>query len=149
MLLMPMFRDEFEDSFLDRIHAPCVQSRADLLETAGAYVIKVDLPGFEKDQFDIEVGPDHVLRLSGKQSEEKETEGGKYHVRERRQVQFSRSFRLPQDIKQHEVGAAYENGVLTVTVPKAEKAAAPIIFMLFMQMKINQNIMKDTGIYGV
>ncbi|CAL6098698.1 Heat_shock protein [Hexamita inflata] len=44
-------------------------------------------------------------------------------MRERSQVEFSRSFRLPQNIKQQEVSAGYENGVLTVTVPKAEKAA--------------------------
>ncbi|CAL5991568.1 Heat_shock protein [Hexamita inflata] len=123
MLLMPMFRDEFYDSFLDKLPAPCAQSRTDVMETADAFVIKVDLPGFDKDQFDIEVGPDHVVRLSGKQSEEKETEGAKYHMRERSQVEFSRSFRLPQNIKQQEVSAGYENGVLTVTVPKAEKAA--------------------------
>ncbi|CAL5993267.1 Hsp20/alpha_crystallin family protein [Hexamita inflata] len=94
MLLMPMFRDEFYDSFLDKLPAPCAQSRTDVMETADAFVIKVDLPGFDKDQFDIEVGlKPRSYALSGSKTKKRKRRA-RSTTRERRKVEFSRSFRF-------------------------------------------------------
>ncbi|KAL6327314.1 hypothetical protein AAG906_018767 [Vitis piasezkii] len=61
-----------------------------------------------------------ILQISGDRSVEKEEKNDKWHRVERSSGQFMRRFRLPENVKVEEVKAAMENGVLTVTVPKAE-----------------------------
>ena len=68
----------------------------------------------------IEVEEGRILQISGDRSVEKEEKNDKWHRVERSSGQFMRRFRLPENVKVEEVKAAMENGVLTVTVPKAE-----------------------------
>ena len=68
----------------------------------------------------VEVEEGRILQISGDRSVEKEEKNDKWHRVERSSGQFMRRFRLPENVKVEEVKAAMENGVLTVTVPKAE-----------------------------
>ena len=68
----------------------------------------------------MEVEEGRILQISGDRSVEKEEKNDKWHRVERSSGQFMRRFRLPENVKVEEVKAAMENGVLTVTVPKAE-----------------------------
>lgn len=97
-----------------------VNTRIDWKETPEAHVFKADLPGLKKEEVKVEVEDDRVLQISGERKIEKEEKNDTWHRMERSGGQFLRRFRLPENAKMNEVKAAMENGVLTVTVPKAE-----------------------------
>jgi HSP20 family protein len=91
---------------------------ADLSETDDAYVVKVDVPGVHKDQVEVQV-QDHELIVSGEIPEPAEN-GQRRHRRSRRTGKFALHTYLPGDINGDAVRAELADGVLTVTVPKAE-----------------------------
>lgn len=97
-----------------------VNTRVDWKETPEAHVFKADLPGIKKEEVKVEIEDDSVLRISGERSVEKEDKNDKWHRVERGSGMFTRRFRLPENAKLDQVKAAMENGVLTITVPKAE-----------------------------
>ena len=100
--------------------AAFANARIDWKETPEAHVFKADLPGVKKEEVKVEVEDGNVLVISGQRSREKEDKNDKWHRVERSSGQFLRRFRLPENAKTEEVKAGLENGVLTVTVPKAE-----------------------------
>ncbi|KAK1321581.1 17.3 kDa class I heat shock protein [Acorus calamus] len=95
-------------------------TRIDWKETPEAHVFKADLPGLKKEEVKVEVEDGRVLQISGERSREKEEKNDTWHRVERSSGRFMRRFRLPEGAKVDQVKAAMENGVLTVTVPKAE-----------------------------
>ena len=97
-----------------------VNTRIDWKETPEAHVLKADIPGLNKEEVNVEVEDDRVLRISGERKIEKEDKNDTWHRVERSSGKFLRSFRLPENAKMDQIKAAMENGVLTVTVPKAE-----------------------------
>ncbi|XP_044335919.1 16.9 kDa class I heat shock protein 1-like [Triticum aestivum] len=100
--------------------AAFANARVDWKETPEAHVFKADLPGVKKEEVKVEVEDGNVLVVSGERTKEKEDKNDKWHRVERSSGKFVRRFRLPEDAKVEEVKAGLENGVLTVTVPKAE-----------------------------
>ncbi|XP_034704979.1 18.2 kDa class I heat shock protein-like [Vitis riparia] len=100
--------------------ASLANTRIDWKETPEAHVFKADLPGVKKEEVKVEVEEGRILQISGDRSVEKEEKNDKWHRVERSSGQFMRRFRLPENVNVEEVKAAMENGVLTVTVPKAE-----------------------------
>ncbi|THU94051.1 HSP20-like chaperone [Dendrothele bispora CBS 962.96] len=103
-----------------------LKPRMDLHEDSSknAVTATFELPGMKKEDIQIDVH-DGRLTVSGetKTSEEHEKDG--YAVRERRFGKFSRTLRLPQGVKDEEIKASMENGVLTVTFPKLAPETAP------------------------
>ena len=99
--------------------AAVANARIDWKETPEAHVFKADLPGVKKEEVKVEVEDGNVLVISGQRSREEEDKNDKWHRVERSSGQFTRRFRLPENAKTEEVKAGLENGVLTVTVPKA------------------------------
>ncbi|XP_044396562.1 16.9 kDa class I heat shock protein 1-like [Triticum aestivum] len=100
--------------------ATFANARVDWKEIPEAHVFKADLPGVRKEEVKVEVEDGNVLVVSGERTKEKEDKNDKWHRVERSSGKFVRRFRLPEDAKVEEVKAGLENGVLTVTVPKAE-----------------------------
>ena len=89
-------------------------------EDEKSYRVEAELPGMDKNDVEISaVGRE--LRISGKR-EEKLEENAKYHRRERSFGEFHRMVRFPGDVEAGKIEARFENGVLTLTVPKAETA---------------------------
>ena len=86
-----------------------------------AYRIQVELPGLSKEDVQITL-ENSVLRLSGERKFEKDTKKENYHRIERTYGTFSRSFALPTQVSSDKVEAKFEDGVLSIVVPKAEQA---------------------------
>ncbi|KAF8662826.1 hypothetical protein HU200_055404 [Digitaria exilis] len=101
--------------------AAFASARIDWKETPEAHVFKADLPGVKKEEVKVEVEDGNVLVISGERSKEKEDKNDKWHRVERSSGKFMRRFRLPENAKVDQVKAGLENGVLTVSVPKAEE----------------------------
>jgi HSP20 family protein len=93
----------------------------DLLETADEVVIKASLPGVKPEDIDISV-TGNLLTLRGEAKEEKEEKGETWYRRERRFGAFHRQFQLPTEVDAAKAQAAFEHGVLRLTLPKAEAA---------------------------
>jgi HSP20 family protein len=84
------------------------------------YVLRMEVPGISPDSLDIE-SKGRTLRVSGKR-EEKAPDGGSFHRRERSVGEFSRSLQLPEDVDTSRSSATYQNGILTVRIPKKEES---------------------------
>jgi HSP20 family protein len=93
----------------------------DIQETEDAYRLIAELPGLTRDDVQITL-ESNVLRLSGERKLEKDVKRESYQRIERTYGAFARSFSLPHQVSSEGVSAAFENGVLTITVPKAEQA---------------------------
>ena len=93
----------------------------DIAEDENEYLIKAELPEVKKEDVKVTV-QDNVLTLSGERQYEKEENGKKYHRVERAYGSFARSFTLPEDADGEKVVAEFKHGVLTVHLPKSEKA---------------------------
>ncbi|WP_299029100.1 Hsp20/alpha crystallin family protein [uncultured Thermanaerothrix sp.] len=82
-------------------------------------VVTVEVPGVNPEQLELAVVGD-TLTLRGKRLAEDLPEGARYQRRERFQGEFARSLQLPFTIDAEHVEAQYENGILTITLPRAE-----------------------------
>jgi len=105
---------DFFSSFFERQH-PLV----DIEEDDSKYIVKADLPGFDKDNIDIELR-DNVLSISGRVDERSETSDTNrgYVRRERRYGAFRRSFLLPEEVDPDNIKASFKNGLLQIEIPK-------------------------------
>ncbi|XP_019158634.1 PREDICTED: 17.5 kDa class I heat shock protein-like [Ipomoea nil] len=97
-----------------------VNTRVDWKETPEAHVFKADVPGLKKEEVKVEIEDDRILQICGERNVEKEEKNEAWHRMERSSGKFMRRFRLPENAKMEEIKASMENGVLTVTIPKAE-----------------------------
>lgn len=118
--------DLFEESFgrpevLNTPNAGVWYPPVDVLEGKDSYLIRAELPGMKKEDFNLEL-KDGVLTLSGERKLEEPTNGLEYHRSERLAGKFFRSFYLPQAIQHEGIKATYRDGILEVSVPKAEEA---------------------------
>jgi len=89
----------------------------DLVEEDDEFVVTADLPGFERDDVEIQV-TDHTLRIEAEHEAETEEHDEEYLRRERRHESVLRSIRLPDEVDTDGVTARMKNGVLTVTLPR-------------------------------
>jgi len=92
----------------------------DMYQTENDIVVKASLPGMKADDIQISVVGD-VLTLRGEVHAEDEINEASYHIRERRSGSFARSLPLPAAVQSDRAKAEFENGVLTLTLPKAEE----------------------------
>jgi HSP20 family protein len=116
MQIREAFDRLFDETFaLPRLREPMTWTLAlDVAEKDNAYIVKASLPGVNPDDIDISI-TDNVLTIRGETKVE-------YHLRERRYGSFSRSISLPAPVNADAVEASYENGVLTLHIPKAPEA---------------------------
>lgn len=91
----------------------------DVAEKSDAYIVKASVPGVAPEDVEITLS-DNVLTIKGEMKEDKEIKEEAYHLRERRFGQFTRSVTLPMPVNADKIEAVNENGVLTLTLPKAE-----------------------------
>ena len=92
----------------------------DIFDTDDAIVLKAELPGLATGDIDIEID-DNVLTLKGERRFQETVDEGRFYRLERAYGHFQRSVTLPQGVKADEISADFDNGVLTVRVPKADE----------------------------
>jgi HSP20 family molecular chaperone IbpA len=108
--------ETLSDGLLSSISSP----RVDVVETKDHYELVAELPGFNKDEVTIQV-KDGVLELNAKQPEAKADAEAQWLLRERRKAAFQRTFRLPRDVDGEAIEAAFQDGLLVLTLPKREE----------------------------
>jgi HSP20 family protein len=121
-----LFRDDFWNVGLRALggeaDARAFTPAVDVLDNERAYVLKVEVPGLKPE--DIELSLDkNVLTLKGERKYEQETERQGYRRVERRYGSFARAFVLPEGAQGNAIEATVQDGVLSVTIPKAEAPA--------------------------
>lgn len=92
----------------------------DITEDENQFEIHVSVPGMKKADFNLEVA-DGRLTISGERKLEEKKEGKNFHTLETHYGSFSRSFYLPENVKEDGIAASYEDGLLKVHLPKEEK----------------------------
>ncbi|MEX0802066.1 MAG: Hsp20/alpha crystallin family protein [Candidatus Binatia bacterium] len=93
----------------------------DILESKEAYLLRAELPGMTKEDFNLEV-KDGTLTLTGERKAVKPADGVEYRSVERVNGKFVRSFTLPETVKHDGIQATYKDGILEIHIPKAEEA---------------------------
>jgi HSP20 family protein len=93
----------------------------DVHEDADNFTVRVELPGLKREDIGVAL-QDGALVISGERKTEKVEEGVEVHRQERFYGKFQRALTLPAPVAADKVKAAYKDGVLTVTLPKAEEA---------------------------
>ena len=142
MLVPSIFSDNFFDDFFE---FPFIDDRAeknaerklyghhaanlmktDIKEFDDKYEVEIDLPGFKKDELHLELN-DGYLTISAEKGLDKDEKdkNDKFIRRERYAVSMSRSFYVGENMKEEDIHAKYENGILTLDVPKEQKKAVP------------------------
>ena len=93
----------------------------DILDRENEILVRAEVPGVKKEDLSIEVQGNQLF-LSGRHEDESEQEQGNYLYRERRFGSFTRSIQLPEDVDGDKVKASCQDGILEITLPKAETA---------------------------
>jgi HSP20 family protein len=118
----------FDDAFTrplslrDGWSAPAI----DMYQTDDEIVVKAALPGFKSDDVQINITGE-ILTIKGGVKRDDEIKEKAWHIREQRWGSFERSIVLPTDVISEKAKAEFENGILTITLPKAEEVKPKII----------------------
>ena len=126
-----MFDDFFSDPFgmmvpqtQDALYGKHAKNlmKTDVRETENSYELDVDLPGFKKDEVNVDL-KDGYLTISAAKGVDKDQQdkAGKYIRQERYAGACSRSFYVGKGVEPEEIGAKFENGILEISVPKETK----------------------------
>ena len=133
MLMPSIFGESLLDDFMDDFAFPYTGTRTygkqavnlmrtDVKDTPSAYELEIELPGVKKEDVKAELKDGYLtITASTDSKKEEKQENGSYIRRERCAGTCSRSFYVGDDMKQEDIKAKFENGVLKVTVPKKEE----------------------------
>jgi HSP20 family protein len=123
-------RREVERLFDESLFRPELSDVAsmplDVYEEGDNLVVKASLPGLKPEEIKVEVRGD-VLHIVGESKKEEEEKKRSYHLREHRYTRFERSVILPAEVLVDKATATFENGVLTLTLPRSETPKARAI----------------------
>jgi HSP20 family molecular chaperone IbpA len=138
MLLTDIFGRSFMDDFFEDFTNPYYRTnrigtapamKADVQELENAYQIELELPGFQKENLHAELKDGYLTITATRQNNDDQKDSkGRYIRQERYSGHYQRSFYVGDDITEEDVHAAFENGVLKLTIPKKEQ-----------QQKINES----------
>ncbi|SEH18129.1 HSP20 family protein [Natronorubrum sediminis] len=120
--LQRQFEDVTRTWNFDRFGFPEMEAASmgiDLVDRGDEFVLTADVPGFERDEIDVRLS-DSTLSITAEHEEEMEEREELYLKSERAHRAISRSVRLPESIDEDGISATYNNGVLTLTLPKVE-----------------------------
>ena len=114
-----IFDDLFNTPFFTRSEQNMMKT--DIKEHDGGYELTVDLPGVKKDDIKAELNDDYLtITAENNSSKDEKDEKGKYICRERYSGSYSRSFYVGDAVTEEDIKAKFENGTLTLDIPKKE-----------------------------
>lgn len=129
MLLPSVFtnnftNDDFFDDFFNaparRSYMPTASMKCDVKELDQSYQIDMQLPGYDKDDIEVSVDKGYLTVSASHKENKEDKEDGKYIRKECFTGSCQRSFYVGDAVKGEDIGAAFTNGILSLTVPKAE-----------------------------
>lgn len=136
MMLPSMFRENLFDDFMNDFTFPAFPDvnktlygnhaknlmKTDVRETDGGYEVDIDLPGFKKDEIQMQL-KDGVLTVNAAKGLDKDEQDkeGRYVRRERYVGSMTRSFYVGENVKEEDIHPKYENGILSFVLPKEEQ----------------------------
>ena len=112
---LDIFDEVFSDPFFSQKENRIMKT--DVKEKDGNYILEIDIPGYDKEDIQIEL-QDGYITVTATKSEEKEDKHAKYLQRERFSGMCSRSYYAGEDIKEEDIKANFKNGILTIEFPK-------------------------------
>ena len=115
--LSPFLREMFDDNLFSNKTWDTLPA-ANIAETEKEYSIELAVPGYQKADFKIKVEKD-MLTISAETKLENEKKDKAYTRKEYNYSSFARSFTLPDNVKDDAITAKYDNGILTLTLPKS------------------------------
>ena len=113
-----LFENFFNDSRLPSLYSHSNEIKVDIKENEKEYVIDAELPGVKKDEINLELRDDR-LTIAVQRNETTEEERDNYIRKERRSSAMSRTFWV-ENVKEEDINAKFENGILTISLPKME-----------------------------
>jgi HSP20 family molecular chaperone IbpA len=114
-----MFKDPFKDPFFNE-HENRIM-KTDIREKEDTFIIDIDLPGYDKENIQIEVENGYLTVQASISEDKEEKEKGKFVRRERFNGTCSRSFYVGDDVKSEDVKAKFKNGILSLEIPKKDE----------------------------
>ena len=126
MMMIPRRRNEFDlfddffrgDDFFSRREQSLMKT--DIREKDDKYIIEMDLPGYEKENINIELKEGYLIVSAKVERENDSSEKEKYLHKERFYGECSRNFYVGEDMSEEEIHAEFKNGILKITIPKKE-----------------------------
>ena len=137
MMMPSIFREDLLDNFMEDFAFPSFAGvdkalygkraknlmKTDVRESEDEYVVDIDLPGFKKDEIQMQLADGNLTVSAAKEIDKDEKgENGNYIRRERYAGSMSRSFYVGGHVKEEDIHPRYENGILTFHLPKEKKA---------------------------
>ncbi len=121
MSLLPekFYLDDFFDDFVPMPKMPKNEMKCDIYEKGGRVHIELDVPGFNKDDVKVDLD-DGILTIVASKHEDKEEKEKNYYRKERSYGSFKRQFNVG-NVKENEIDAKFNNGVLKISFPKEEQ----------------------------
>ena len=135
---LDVFDEVFMDPFFNEKENKIMKT--DIKEKDGNYVLEVDVPGYNKENIQIELHEGYIT-VTATHNEEKEDKNSKYLKRERFTGMCSRNYYVGENVKEEDVKANFKNGILTITFPKEPEKKVE-------QKKIHSNRRIKVGRYG-
>lgn len=138
MMMPSIFRENLFDNFMEDFTFPTFPDvdkalygknaknlmKTDVKETDEDFIVDIDLPGFKKEEIQMQLDNGYLTVSASKGLDKDETDNaGNYVRRERYSGSMSRSFYVGSHVKEEDIHPRYENGILTFSLPKEEKKA--------------------------
>ena len=119
--LEDIFNKDLPSAFTSNFNTGITLPKVNIKETADAFMVEMAVPGLKKSDFHIALD-NEILSISTESKEESEHKEGNYTRREFGYSSFKRSFNLPESVNDEKINANYENGILSILLPKKEEA---------------------------
>jgi len=116
-----IFNRDLPSVFSSNFNTGITLPKVNIKETADAYIVEMAVPGLKKSDFRIDLDND-VLAISTEIKEESEQKNDNYTRREFGYSSFKRTFNLPESVNDEKINASYQEGILSILLPKKEEA---------------------------
>jgi HSP20 family protein len=121
--LSELINNFFDTDLSERIDRSLkVMPRTNIMEKEDSYSVEMLVPGFSKDDFNLNVENDLLIVSAQKEENKEEKSDNKIIFREYNVQSFERSFTLSNDVDSNKIEASYENGILNLMIPKKKEA---------------------------